>query len=334
MMKRKFAISHLGPILLIILVCIVAITQVAHAEESVPVEGWPRLYESDGNKIIVYQPQIQSWQDHKIMKAVSAVQVNLKSLKDDVFGAIYLQAETETNLEVRMVVFNNIKIGDIRFPNVEAGTAKICDELIRETITPKTSIPIALDRVIAAIERSELQQRNVDVNLDPPPIYYSSEPAILIIFIGNPKFEPIESTELLFAVNTNWDLFLDTSSKKYYLLNGESWFMTKDVLKGPWIPIAILPESLDKLPDDKNWENVKKNIPVKKTESVPSIFVSTTPAELIVTDGTLSMTMITGTVLFYIENTDSYLFYYLDDQNYYFLTAHGPLATEDKNQTP
>jgi len=320
-MKTKFTIAHLGSILLFILACIVTTTQVTHAQESAPVEGWPRLYESDGDKIIVYQPQIQSWENHKIMKAVAAVQVDLKSLKDDVFGAMYVQADTKTNIESRMVVFKNIKIADIQFPNVETDTVKHSDELIRKTISPKTSIPIALDRVIAAMDRSELQQRNVEVNLDPPPIYYSSEPAVLMIFMGDPKFEPVKNTELLFAVNTNWDLFLDTASKNYYLLNGDFWMMTKDVLKGPWTPASRLPQSLYKLPDDKNWEDVKKNLSVKSSKNIPYVFVSTAPAELIITDGAPSLTMIPGTKLFYIENTDSHLFFDLNDQNYYFLTA-------------
>jgi len=312
-----------------LLLTILMLYSVGNAQESAPVEGWPRVYESQGNKFIVYQPQIQSWEDHKIMKAVSAVQVDLKSQKDDVFGAIYIQADTETNLEMRMVVFTNIKITDIRFPNVEADTVKLCNELIRKTISPKTSIPIALDRVIAAIERSELQQRKVEVNLEPPPIYYSSEPAILIIFIGAPKFEPVKNTDLIFAANTNWDLFLDTSSKNYYLLNGDSWLMTKDVLKGPWASASKLPQSLYKLPDDKNWENVRKNLSIKSSQSIPSVFVSTTPAELIVTDGPSSMTMIQDTSLFYITNTDSHLFFYLGNQHYYFLTAGRWFKTKD-----
>jgi len=220
-----------------------------------------------------------------------------------------------------MVVFKNIKITDIRFPNVKADTVKLCDELIRKTISPKTSIPIALDRVIAAMDRSQLQQRKIEVNLEPPPIYYSSEPAILMIFLGDPKFKPVKNTELLFAVNTNWDLFLDTSSKYYYLLNGDSWLTTKDVLKGPWTSASRLPQSLYKLPDDKNWEDVKKNLSIKKTKKIPSVFVSTVPAELIVTDGEPSLTMIPETKLFYIENTNNPLFFNLNEQSYYFLTA-------------
>ena len=74
-----------------IFITIIMLSSIAYAQESAPVEGWPRVYESEGNKLIVYQPQIQSWEDHKIIKAVSAVQVNLKYLKDDVFGAIYVQ---------------------------------------------------------------------------------------------------------------------------------------------------------------------------------------------------------------------------------------------------
>ena len=90
-MKTKFAIAHLGSILFVILACIVATTQVTHAQESAPVEGWPRLYESEGNKFIVYQPQIQSWENHKIMKVVPAL--------GDEAGAGHDEGKTKKNEE-------------------------------------------------------------------------------------------------------------------------------------------------------------------------------------------------------------------------------------------
>ena len=50
---------------------------------------------------------------------------------------------------------------------------------------------------------------------DPPPIIYSEKPALLVIFLGKPKFEKIKDSELSFGVNTNWDVFQSESDKKY-----------------------------------------------------------------------------------------------------------------------
>jgi hypothetical protein len=52
----------------------------------------------------------------------------------------------------------------------------------------------------------------VEVNLDPPKIFSSTTPAILVMFMGEPQFKPVETnrTDLLFALNTNWDVLYDT----------------------------------------------------------------------------------------------------------------------------
>ena len=285
------------------------------------VEGWPRVYDTDGDKLVIYQPQIQEWHEYARMRAVSAIQVISKSQEEGVFGTLLMEADTETNFQSRMVVFRNLRITEVRFPGVEKGLAGRCDAIVRKSLSPKDSVPISLDRVVAALERSQLQLRTIEVNLEPPPIYYSKEPAILVIFMGEPKFEPVEDTGLLFAANTNWDLFLDMKSQNYYLLNGESWLMTKDVLKGPWSTAKKLPPDLKKLPDDKNWEEVKKNVPGKVSKNLPKVLTSTGPAELIITDGKPSLSRIAGTSLFYVENTESNLFMFLDDLQYYVLTA-------------
>ena len=58
-MKYKLTIAYLSRVLLIFLACIVTAThaQETSPKEGSPAEGWPRLYESEGNKIIIYQPQ-------------------------------------------------------------------------------------------------------------------------------------------------------------------------------------------------------------------------------------------------------------------------------------
>ena len=67
---------------------------------------------------------------------------------------------------------------------------------------------IALDRVLARLDKSQIIPKNVDgVKADPPVIFYSTSPAILVNLDGDPIWSPIKDNDLKFAVNTNWDLF-------------------------------------------------------------------------------------------------------------------------------
>ena len=40
----------------------------------------------------------------------------------------------------------------------------------------------------------------------------------------------------MFAVNTNWAVFMDMSTSQYYLLDGNSWFTSPDPPR-PWQPV-------------------------------------------------------------------------------------------------
>ena len=67
---------------------------------------------------------------------------------------------------------------------------------------------IALDRVLANIDKSQIIPKNVEgVKADPPPIFFSTTPAVLVNLDGDPIWSPIKDNDLKFAVNTNWDLF-------------------------------------------------------------------------------------------------------------------------------
>ena len=97
---------------------------------------------------------------------------------------------------------------------------------------------------------------------DPPVIFYSTTPAILVNLDGDPIWSPIKDNDLQFAVNTNWDLFRAQPTKTFYLRNNQSWFSAADV-KGPWKPAGKLPDSFAKLPADDNWKDVKAALPGK-----------------------------------------------------------------------
>ena len=120
------------------------------------------------------------------------------------------------------------------------------------------------------------------------PCHRSTTPAILVIFMGEPQFKPVEAnrTDTPFALNTNWDVIYDTASELYYLLNADGWCL-----------------------------------PGKAAQKAPRVFATTEPAELIVTDGALSYIPVRGTKLLRVNNTESVLFLHSGNGKFHFLVA-------------
>lgn len=283
--------------------------------------GWPRLYTDDGHRVMVHQPQVESWEDRKDLAARAVVAVTPKGASDAFFGVIQLEMTTSIDFDSRTVLLKRRRPAEVRFPSVQESDEASLVAIVKAALPDKRAMLYSLDRILAAFEASKQPRRTVDVNLDPPPIIYSESPSILVMFRGEPEFQPVKGTELLYASNTNWDLFLETGSSRYFLLDEDSWLTTPDLIKGPWTPATDLPIGFWKLPKDKNWEEVRQQLPGNRTESVPIVFVTNTPAELIVTEDAPFYKPIPGTRLFYVSNTDSDLFLHSQEKQHYYLAA-------------
>jgi hypothetical protein len=139
---------------------------------------------------------------------------------------------------------------------------------------------------------------------------------------------PVDKTGLALAVNTNWNLFTD--GKDWYLLNNGLW-MTAPAYTGPYQPVATLPPAFSAVAKDANFAAIRAAIPPKPGEPtvVPAIFVSTKPAEIIVTDGQPQFAPVRGTRLQWVKNTNSTLFFEPSDGRFFLLlsgrwfAAHG-----------
>ena len=150
-------------------------------------------------------------------------------------GVVDLKADTLVDRDTHTVFFRDITITSVRFPSLE-GDAQSMKQLFRSLI-PAGGEPISVERVMADLERSKVQTTPVAVKNDPPQIFYSTSPAILLMAPGEPVLAPIEKTDLSFVVNANWDLFFEKSKKHYFLLIQKMW-LTAPALKGPWSPTA------------------------------------------------------------------------------------------------
>ncbi len=56
------------------------------------------------------------------------------------------------------------------------------------------AMTVSMDRVLAYLDPVQHPvQHSVELNLDPPKIFYSSKPAILVMFLGEPQLQPVEA---------------------------------------------------------------------------------------------------------------------------------------------
>ncbi len=269
--------------------------------------------------MLLYQPQVDAWKDHEQIRFRCALEITVQGEPQPAYGVAAVQADTALNDTTNTVLLTNIQVA-IRFPDMTYDQAAPLKALVKDVLPNRPYLSIDLSRVLAYMH-DQPAPPGVALNLDPPPIYYSASPAILVIFMGQPEFKPITGTKLMFAVNTNWAILMDTSTTKYYLLNGQSWLTTGDPLKGPWTAAGQLPAEFSRIPSDGSWDEVRKQIPGQPAKVVPHVFASTVPAELIVTNGTPDYTPIVGTSLMYVSNPQMPVFQDLNDGNYYYLVA-------------
>jgi hypothetical protein len=284
--------------------------------------GWPRVFKKDGKQLTIYQPQVDFWHGYTNLHFRSAIAVRGVS-KQEKFGVAEVDALTVADHSARVVAVVPLK-RELRFANVPEPELTKLRRAVEELQPAGRATTLSLDRVIAYLDpKQQPVQPAVDVNLDPPKIFSSTTPAILAMFMGEPRFKPVETnrTDLLFAVNINWDVLYDSASRQYYLLNGEGWLTAPDVLKGPWVPARNLPLSLYSLPANENWAEARKRLPGKPAKVAPTVFVTTEPAEMILTDGLPSYMPVRGTRLLRVNNTSSALFLHSGEGKYYFLVA-------------
>jgi len=141
----------------------------------------------------------------------------------------------------------------------------------------------------------------------------------------------VASGPLQYAINTNSDLFRDTSTGVYYLHDAGAWLTATNVL-GPWTRTSKLPASFERLPAGDRWAAVRSAVPPSNPAPVkaPVVFVSRRPAELIAFDGVPQYRRVAGTdKLNWVSNTDSDLFREGTTGTVYYLVSGRWFAAPD-----
>jgi hypothetical protein len=155
-----------------------------------------------------------------------------------------------------------------------------------------------------------------EIKNDAPRFLFSEQPATLIRIDGDPVYRSIEGTDLERIINTKPLIVRDTSGIHYLKVDG-GWMETY-LLSGMW-SVSVGPRLGAEPTLQLSTDAIK--IPRPGAGADPTIFISTTPAELIVTDGPPRFVTIKGTSLEHVENTTATVFKEPTDDEMYVLAS-------------
>ena len=307
-------------LLLLIAVTLVFVSQSVYIFAEGEDLGWPREVQADNAKIIMYQPQIETFVGDKLTGR-AAVSVTMKDSVNPVFGVVWIDSKVSVDKDARTVDVLETTVTKVRFPNADEENENKLAALLEKDI-PTWELSMSLDRLLVALELVEKQSNSEkDLKNDPPNIIYETTPSLLISIDGEPILQDIENTSLKSVVNTPFFLLYDTKGKNYYLKGGSIMWTASD-LKGDWKTTTNPPKEVAEIAKqyDEQINEDQEGLDMLK-EEIPKIIVATEPTELVTTDGDITFAPISNTDLLYVENTDSELFLDIDSQEYFILIS-------------
>jgi hypothetical protein len=73
-----------------------------------PGDPWPRQFKLNNANVLVYQPQVDSWENN-ILSFRAVVSITPNGSKQEILGVIWATARTQVNRVSRIVVLEDIK---------------------------------------------------------------------------------------------------------------------------------------------------------------------------------------------------------------------------------
>ncbi|HET7261101.1 MAG TPA: hypothetical protein VFK60_04620 [Casimicrobiaceae bacterium] len=286
-----------------------------------PMASWPNTMTLHGSTVTVSEPQAIAWPEHRTLTARAAVSILRPGARVPIRGTVEVSANTETDYTTRTVTYSGMKLVSTKFPSLDAVQAAQVEAQMRDVIPALGAKRVPVDAVLLSLKEPPAPPQTIALANDPPTIFYSTRPASLVVFNGEPVMAPL-ADGLSVAVNTNWSVFETAAGHSWYLLANGTWF-SAPAAAGPWAPTHSLPPVFKTLPRDPAFDDVRKAMPPRpvRAASAPTIIVSMKPAEIIVTSGAPKLAALAGTALQYVVNTPVDLFFMPSTGRFYFLTS-------------
>ena len=301
-------------------------------------DDWPKLIKTEnGMQIKVYQPEPESFKGNTLMFR-SAISVLAKGTNEPVFGAFWGNAKVETDRDNRTLIINSLDVTSIRVPAIEGqDTIDYIDDAL-ESRFPKAAGAISLDEIVATLNQNQQETKlSQNISNKPPKVMFVSRPSMLVLIDGEPKLQTNKELKLEAVVNTPFTI-VKNNDGRFYLYGSKHWYVANSAT-GPYTYTnGVVPDNLytvEQLINSKsqksNADNTRSSSDPNSSEVIPTIIVSTVPAELIQSRGEPNFTPIQGTNLLYMSNSDNDIFMDENSQQYFVLISGRWFQTKNLN---
>ena len=288
--------------------------------------GWPKLFIDGKDSILMYQPQVDSWKDNDLIFR-SAIGYIAALSNEQKYGVITFSVQTEVDKPNNLVYLSELQISNLNFPTISDNGKKISYLVLNNLKDDNT---ISLSRLQSDLSINDaINKQVVTVKNDPPEIFCSYNPAVLVIIDGDPQTKQITSSSYSKVINTSAFILKNSQDGSYYLSLFGEWFYSLKI-SGPWIIYNNAVKEIDALLSNfltkdstiqlfrPPSDDIKSYIAKGKQ---PKIFVANAPSELIIFDGQPQYVPISGTNLLYASNTKANVFKNTTDNLTYILIS-------------
>jgi hypothetical protein len=177
-----------------------------------------------------------------------------------------------------------------------------------------SDVPADVARM-APPEEAPSEEEGADTPVDDrvPGVVVTTEPAELIVFDGQPEYQPIAGVDLLYVTNTTSDVFRNVEDQQLYLVLSGRWYRGPST-DGPWtyVPADSLPAIFAEIPAESEKGSVRAHV-AGTEEALDAVLDAQIPqtaairrgaADVDVTyDGDPRFEHIEGTDVYYAVNT-------------------------------
>jgi len=305
---------------------------------------WPKIISENGIKTAVFQPKTESL-NKNILTAHADVSVRSQEDPDPVFGTIWFTGIISVKGDKKMLSLETMDITDVRIPDLTDTIKLIRLKSLLERELPLSGVVFNRDSLTAQVANYLTQiTGSTALNTAPPKIIYTSRPTLLVIVDGDPKLGKIENSPLKRVVNTPYVIVYNENDRNYYLNADKYWYNSPE-LTGNWKYSDKVPAAVAEVDRQMKADAAKDNNSVETGNfaSPPEVIVSTTPAELIQTNGEVDLQPVEGTTLWYAANSGDNIFKDPQGGFYYILLSgrwytgkslDGPWAFVPSDQLP
>src|SRR5258708_18322365 len=193
-MKTRLPLSLLAILFCSLGVAAFAQKPAAPATAAAINQSWPHTLERDGLKVVYYQPQIDAWNDQRVLNARMAVLVTPRGGKATP-GIATLSGNTKVDMAARTVFIDKVSIDSLTFPGASPSDVTTLTAAIKKEF-PGKALTISLDQLMAAVAKLKKDNKGVAVQSPGPAIFASPKPAILLLVPGKPVLAPVAGSSI------------------------------------------------------------------------------------------------------------------------------------------